>query len=99
VVKLGADGALARTRIDGDARATVRAPALPVRVADAVGAGDAFCAGFMAATLRDDGLPEALRIANACGASVAATVGDLAGLPTRAELDRLLTGGGPDTLR
>ena len=71
VVKLGADGALARTRIDGGARATVRAPrSARSDVADPVGAGDAFCAGFIAATLRDDGLPEALRVANACGASV-----------------------------
>jgi 2-dehydro-3-deoxygluconokinase len=101
VVKLGAEGALARSPRVGE-RSTVRAPALgPVAVADPVGAGDAFSAGFIAATL--DGAPaaEALRAGNACGASAVASIGDLTGLPTRVELDRLLAGrtGGPDTLR
>lgn len=40
-----------------------------------------------------------LRAANACGASAVASSGDMAGLPERAELDRLLATGGPDTLR
>ena len=70
---------------------------LPV-VVDPVGAGDAFCAGFIAAKL--DGLDdqEALRRAVACGASVAACDGDLTGLPTLLELEQLL-GPAPDAVR
>jgi 2-dehydro-3-deoxygluconokinase len=101
VVKLGAGGALARMGRGGDA-STVRAPALePVTVADPVGAGDAFSAGYIAAMLEGAGPAEALRAGNACCASVVASVGDMTGLPTRAELERLLAGapGGVDTLR
>jgi len=85
VLKLGADGAAA---LGADGQWTV-AGALPVVVVDAVGAGDAFCAGYLAATL--EGLDEraALALGNACGASVAAAEGDLTGAPTRAEAERL----------
>ena len=98
VVKLGADGALARTQGDGKA-ASVHAASMAISVVDPVGAGDAFCAGFIAATLQGADAAQVLRVANACGASVAATIGDIAGLPTRAELSRLLMDGGLDTLR
>jgi 2-dehydro-3-deoxygluconokinase len=102
VVKLGADGALARIRGGEGDLETVLAPALgAVSVVDPVGAGDAFTAGFIAASLEGATPDEALRVANACGASAVATFGDLAGLPTRRELERLLAGSGvgPDTLR
>ena len=97
VVKLGAEGALQR-RSDGS---TIRAAAFPVaQVADPVGAGDAFSAGYIALTLEGADAHMALRAGNACGAAVVASVGDLAGLPTRTELDALLAGpGGPDTIR
>ena len=96
VIKLGAEGAVAATR-DG---AVVRSPALPVaQVLDPVGAGDAFAAGFIAATLEGCGLEAALRMANACGAAAVSAVGDMAGLPDRAELERLLAATAGDTLR
>ena len=96
VVKLGSGGAVAVSR-DGE---SVASPAMAVgAVVDPVGAGDAFCAGFIAARLDGSGLGDALRSANACGASAVAASGDMAGLPERAELDRLLAAGGPDTLR
>jgi 2-dehydro-3-deoxygluconokinase len=96
VVKLGGAGALALSR-DGE---PVAAPAVPVSsVVDPVGAGDAFCAGFIAARLEGADVAGALRAGNACGASAVAASGDMAGLPERAELERLLAGGGPDTLR
>ena len=70
---------------------------------DAVGAGDAFCAGFIAARLDGTGLPEALEMGNACGASAAAALGDQTGLPDRATLAAILLSaseaGGPDTIR
>ncbi len=96
VIKLGAEGAVAATR-DGS---VVRSPALAVeQVVDPVGAGDAFAAGFIAATLEGLGLEAALRTANACGAAAVAAIGDMAGLPDRAELERLLAATGGDTLR
>ena len=72
--------------------------AVPV-VVDPVGAGDAFCAGFIAARLDGLDLADALGWANACGAAAVAAEGDQTGLPTAAELARLLETGGPDTLR
>jgi 2-dehydro-3-deoxygluconokinase len=99
VVKLGADGALEVAR-GSDGTVVTRAAAYPVpHVVDPVGAGDAFCAGYLAARLEDLPSADALAWANACGAAAAATFGDQAGSPTRAELDRLLATGGPDTLR
>ncbi|MEQ3549027.1 sugar kinase [Pseudonocardia nematodicida] len=81
VTKLGADGASLRT---ADGRWT--APGNRVAVVDAVGAGDAFTAGYLSARL--DGLAPADRLArgNACGAFAVATAGDWEGLPTRPDL-------------
>lgn len=96
VAKLGADGALAMDR----GGRPVRVPALAVaQVLDPVGAGDAFSAGFIAARLGSADLATALRTGNACGAAAVAAVGDMAGLPDRAELARLLAIDTPDTLR
>ena len=60
VVKCGAGGAVA---VRGDEVA--RCPALPTTVADAVGAGDTFNAGFLYALDADWALPQALAFANA----------------------------------
>jgi sugar/nucleoside kinase (ribokinase family) len=57
VLKLGAAGAL-YAGADGE---RVRLPAEPARVADTTGAGDALCAGFLAAWLSGDPAGEALR--------------------------------------
>jgi 2-dehydro-3-deoxygluconokinase len=87
IVKLGAvGGSLAATRDESEQR-----PALPLPVViDPVGAGDAFCAGFIAARLEGAELPAALDAANACGAAAAAALGDQTGLLDRAELAGLL---------
>jgi len=85
----GGDGAAAWVpRADGTAE-VVEVPALPVTVVDTVGAGDAFTAGYLSATL--DGLPTAQRLARATGVAAfcVSTRGDYAGLPTRAELAHL----------
>jgi 2-dehydro-3-deoxygluconokinase len=96
VVKLGADGALGLER----GGKPVTSPAIEVSAAlDPVGAGDGFCAGFIAARLGGADLPTALRSGNACGAAAVAAVGDLTGLPDTAELARLLDDAGPDTIR
>jgi 2-dehydro-3-deoxygluconokinase len=89
VLKLGADGC--RAVVDG---VHLTVAAVPVRVVDSVGAGDAFVAGYLAELMA--GRPAGRRLATAvrCGAFVCLTAGDWEGLPTRADLD-LLDGGEP----
>jgi 2-dehydro-3-deoxygluconokinase len=102
IVKLGAAGALAVDRADpGDA---IVRPALPLPVVvDPVGAGDAFCAGFIAARLDGADVATALEMGNACGAAAASAAGDQTGLPDRNELAAILRAaadaGSPDTIR
>jgi len=86
VVKRGAAGADTYTS-DG----VVTAAARTVPVADVIGAGDAFVAGYLSAVL--DGQPTAGRLDRAvtAGAFAVAHRGDWEGLPHRAELS-LLTG-------
>lgn len=97
VLKLGVRGSLALAD-DGGPAIAVDGLAVAT-VIDPVGAGDAFCAGFIDARLADRPLREALGRANACGAAAVAAIGDQTGLPTTTELDRLMATGGPDTLR
>jgi 2-dehydro-3-deoxygluconokinase len=100
VVKRGANGALAATAISAasvtasvtgsavPAVSVVSHPALPVRVVDAIGAGDSFTAGYLAA--RCEGLPlaERLRWGSIAAACTVGTHGDWEGLPTCADLHR-----------
>ena len=96
VLKRGADGGLAAAR----GGSVVGRPALPVTmVVDPVGAGDAFTAGWISAQLEGADLDEALDVAVACGAAAVAAEGDMSGLPTRAELTHLRSGGGVDAIR
>ena len=95
VVKRGAAGAT----LVGEGQPLV-GPAISVpQVVDPVGAGDAFCAGYLAAVLEDLDPVTALRWGNGCAAAALSVEGDLAGLPTRPELERLIGGSGPDTIR
>lgn len=95
VVKLGAEGA---ATYGSNGATAVAALPLP-RLIDPIGAGDAFCAGYLAARLEDADDYIALRWGNACGAAVAAAEGDMTGLPTRPELDQILTAASYDTIR
>ena len=81
VLKRGRDGATAVTDNGQVAVASVTTAAV-----DAVGAGDAFVAGYLSATL--DGLDVAGRLERAAtlGAFSVSAHGDWEGLPTRAEL-------------
>ena len=83
-VKLGAEGGLVVTR---DVVARVDAP--DVELVDAIGAGDAFDAGFLAGWL--DGRPpeECLRLAVAAGSLSVRAVGGTDGQPDRAEAEAL----------
>jgi 2-dehydro-3-deoxygluconokinase len=95
VTKAGADGAWSLDHAGMTRSATAVAVKWPI---DPVGAGDAFCAGFIAARL--EGLEDevALRWGAACGAAAVSVEGDVDGLPSRADLGRLLEAGG-DTVR
>ena len=81
VVKRGADGATAYA-----AGATVSVPARQVTVADVVGAGDAFVAGYLSARLDGARTRDCLVRATVTAAFAIARSGDWEGLPTRAEL-------------
>lgn len=63
VVKRGSQGALV---VHEGRRYT--APAVPVEVVDAVGAGDSFNSGFIHAYVNGAGIDECLRFGNLCGA-------------------------------
>jgi 2-dehydro-3-deoxygluconokinase len=81
VVKLGALGAL------GLADAAVHyAPAATITVVDAVGAGDAFVAGYLSELVTGAPITECLTMGNALGGAVCQQPGDWEGLPTRDEL-------------
>ncbi|MFC7894972.1 sugar kinase [Streptomyces sp. NPDC057381] len=84
VVKQGASGA---TAFHGPKAVFV--PALTVDVVAAVGAGDAFAAGFLSATLRGLPVRERLRHGHLMAAATLTVPGDLATPPARGHADRL----------
>ncbi|WP_267885178.1 sugar kinase [Streptomyces rimosus] len=71
-------------------------PAVPVRAVDAVGAGDAFVAGYLSALLDGEDIAGRLGRAVTTGAFAVASPGDWEGAPTRAELH--LLGAPPGTV-
>lgn len=75
VVKMGADGSL----VAGD-DGSVRIPALPVKVVDTTGCGDAYCAGFIVGLARGWGLTAAAWFGTAAAALVASGLGSDAGI-------------------
>jgi 2-dehydro-3-deoxygluconokinase len=85
VLKLGAQGCAAV--INGE---QLTSPGFPARQLDPIGAGDAFDAGYLAATLWGWAPEKRLRSANAMGAFCVQNLGDYEGLPSRRELDALL---------
>ena len=81
VLKLGAEGC--RAVVGG---ATLASPGFAVREVDPIGAGDAFAAGYLAASLWGWPPEARLRAANAMGAYCVQNLGDYEGLPSRREL-------------
>jgi len=85
VIKRGAKGVTLIT-----ASQTIDVPAHRVRVVDTVGAGDAFCTGFLSGVLDDIGLEAASRRGVLTSAFNVSSLGDWEGLPNRNEL-KLIT--------
>jgi 2-dehydro-3-deoxygluconokinase len=85
VVKLGARGCTAL--INGE---LLTSAGFPARQLDPIGAGDAFAAGYLAASLWGWAPDKRLRTANAMGAFCVQNLGDYEGLPSRRELDAFL---------
>jgi sugar/nucleoside kinase (ribokinase family) len=87
VVKRGAEGATAFDK-HGE---IVSIPALPVKVIDTTGAGDAFNAGFIyARRIEGAGVPDALRFGAACGAQAVARIGGATDAPSASAVKQLL---------
>lgn len=87
VVKQGSAGAMAAR---GNDRARAAAP--PIPVADTVGAGDSFDAGFVYGVLNGWTLQRALELAVACGSLSVRAPGGVAGQPTLEEAMALVPG-------
>jgi sugar/nucleoside kinase (ribokinase family) len=93
VVKLGPAGAVAARQGEVAARAAppaASAPAPRAAVVDAVGAGDAFDAGFLAGRLAGEPLERSLALACACGALSTRAAGGTAAQATMAEARALI---------
>jgi len=92
----GSEGAMARASADapwGPAEAAFEG--YDVDVVETTGAGDAFVAGTITALgLQQAGLAEALRYASAVGGLATTVTGAMAGLPTAADVETLVAGGG-----
>ncbi|WP_238783437.1 sugar kinase [Streptomyces monomycini] len=89
VVKQGADGATAYARQADGSDTVTTAPALAVDVVAPVGAGDAFAAGFLSATLRDLPVFTRLRHGHLMAAASLTVPGDLGTPPCRDLADHL----------
>ena len=87
IVKLGSQGAY---YLSPDGKGYVKG--FPAQIIDPVGAGDGFAAGVISGILRQETMETSIRRGNAVGAIVVGTNGDVEGLPSGAEVDRMLKG-------
>lgn len=85
VIKMGEKGALAATET-----AIVQKPAYDVPFVDEIGAGDAFSAGFISCLLKGLPIDKALEIANAAGALVVTSKGNIENIPSMEEIQEFL---------
>ncbi|MET7649095.1 sugar kinase [Streptomyces sp. NPDC005426] len=90
VVKRGAEGATVFTGGPGPSGTVTSVPALRVDVVAPVGAGDAFAAGFLSATLRGLPVRDRARHGHLMAAAVLTVPGDLTDPPARDRADRLV---------
>jgi sugar/nucleoside kinase (ribokinase family) len=90
-----AQGRPGRSASAGPAEADVHhAPPFAVETVDTTGAGDVFRGAFIYALLRGDEPAHILRFANAAAAISCTREGAMGGIPTLAEIERLLTAKG-----
>lgn len=75
-LKLGSKGCYVRSQQGEE----VRLPALPVKAIDALGAGDAFVAGFLAGVVRGWNLEQCAMLATGVGASCVTALGAVTGI-------------------
>jgi ribokinase len=87
VVKLGPEGCLLQ-----EEAVWQEVPAFPVSAVDTTGAGDAFVAGFLRASLSGWSLAEAGTLANAAGAAAASVVGAGERMPGPRQILEVLEG-------
>lgn len=87
VVKLGRKGCAVFTE-----REYLSVPAYKVKAIDSTGAGDAFDAAFLTGVLEEMPLSETAQFANAVGALATTRIGAQIGLPTRVQVQELLSG-------
>jgi sugar/nucleoside kinase (ribokinase family) len=87
-VTLGASGAML---LKGDEVFTE--PAFSVEAVDTTGAGDVFRAALIDGLLKEREPREMLRFANAAAAASCTRAGAMASVPSRDEVQRLLSGG------
>lgn len=100
VVKRGMRGSRAYAgAIPDDLDATAGAPAPRVEVLNALGAGDAFIGGFLAAWLGGEAIARCCAWGNACGALVVTRHGCAPAMPSRPELEAFLARGDDGPLR
>jgi len=86
-IKLGAEGALGMSPSQ-----RVRVASIPVKVADTVGAGDSFDAGFIYGYLNGWQVEKSLRLACVCGALSTQKAGGTDGQPTLEEALKYVPG-------
>src|SRR5438128_2097413 len=79
------DGAIPRSLDDA-----FNGRGVEVEVLNVLGAGDAFCSGFLSGWVRGEDYDACCRYANACGALVVSRHGCAPAMPTRVELDYYL---------
>ena len=84
--KRGEQGARIHVRTGDSIVETIEAPGYPVEIANILGAGDAFAAGFLYGHLQGWGWRKAARLGNACGAIVVTRHGCANFMPTLEEV-------------
>ena len=89
IVKRGSAGASGFTR-----ESELHQPGFDVGVVDTIGAGDAFVAGYLSATIDGEDLRSRLERGTALGAFAVANRGDWEGAPRRVDLDLLALSAG-----
>lgn len=85
ILKLGPEGC-----ITANSKERVFCEGFPVEEVDPVGAGDGFCAGYLAGILKGWNHEQCGRLATIVGALAVTQIGDYEGLPTWEEVEQIL---------